>query len=533
MALPLLILTFFGILAIAYRLYQRFSRISLSKIAGPPSESFIIGNLRQYLQSQAGEIDCVWQEQFGDVVKYKGYFGQDHLLISDPKALQFILHTAAYRFVKPPERRAISALLSGMGIVWAEGLVHKRHRKIMMPAFGNKESKDLVPLFFSHACKVVHKWKDIVDLSASQESVLDVSDWIARATLDAMGAAAFDYRFDILENGNNELGKTYTNLCLYAFGQISTRELYKQAMNLVKFPRLLSCFKSSTPNPRQQLLINASVVATKVAKDVITAKYRDNGSLRANESENEKTRMSEDEMVAQMRTMLLAGFETTATSLTWTLLELALHPDVQDKLRREIHQKERDVKARGDTQFSASDFEDMPYLTAVLKESLRIHPAAYAIFREPTKDEIIPLSTPITTRSGNLINEIVVPKGTKITLSINGFNRNKTIFGPDSHMYDPDRWLTPGRIEKTVTVGVYGKSLTFSGGVRSCIGWRFAVLEIQAFLVELIGNFEFSVTPEAKMVRREACLVMTPTIEGHVKKTRYLPLIVKVAKREV
>lgn len=65
--------------------------------------------------------------------------------------------------------------------------------------------------------------------------------------------------------------------------------------------------------------------------------------------------------------MLLAGFETTATSLTWTLLELALHPDVQDKLRREIHQKERDVKARGDTQFSASDFEDMPYLTAVLK----------------------------------------------------------------------------------------------------------------------------------------------------------------------
>lgn len=44
-------------------------------------------------------------------------------MISDPKALQFILHTAAYRFEKPPERRAISALLSGMGIAWAEGIL--------------------------------------------------------------------------------------------------------------------------------------------------------------------------------------------------------------------------------------------------------------------------------------------------------------------------------------------------------------------------------------------------------------------------
>lgn len=65
--------------------------------------------------------------------------------------------------------------------------------------------------------------------------------------------------------------------------------------------------------------------------------------------------------------MLLAGFETTATSLTWTLFELALHPHVQEKLRQEIRQKEREIKARGDINFAASDFEDMPYLTAVLK----------------------------------------------------------------------------------------------------------------------------------------------------------------------
>ncbi|KAH9485607.1 Cytochrome P450 monooxygenase 128 [Psilocybe cubensis] len=229
--------------------------------------------------------------------------------------------------------------------------------------------------------------------------------------------------------------------------------------------------------------------------------------------------------------MLLAGFETTATSLTWTLFELALHADVQDRLRQEIHQKEREIKARGDIAFTPNDFEDMPYLTAVLKESLRFNPAAYYIYRQPSKDEVIPLSTPITSPSGKILNEIVVPKNTKITISINGYNRNKAIFGHDSQLFDPDRWLTPGRVNKSVNVGVYGNSITFSGGIRSCIGWRFAVMELQAFLVELVGNFEFSPTPEASMIRREACLVMAPTIEGHVKKTRYLPLLVKKAKR--
>ncbi len=67
---------------------------------------------------------------------------------------------------------------------------------------------------------------------------------------------------------------------------------------------------------------------------------------------------------------------------------------------------------------------------------------------------------------------------------------------------------------------------------RSCIGWRFAVLELQTFIVELISHFEFSMTPEAYRVRREACLVMAPTIEGQVDKGNQLPLMVRLSVRE-
>ena len=67
---------------------------------------------------------------------------------------------------------------------------------------------------------------------------------------------------------------------------------------------------------------------------------------------------------------------------------------------------------------------------------------------------------------------------------------------------------------------------------RSCIGWRFAILEMQAFLVEMVNQFEFSMTPESHAVRREACaLLMVPTIEGGGMRRR-LPLSVKIAPQD-
>ncbi|KIM48379.1 hypothetical protein M413DRAFT_16317 [Hebeloma cylindrosporum] len=532
-----------ALLVVLYQIYRRFTRTTISDLPGPEPESFILGNLRQYFQSQAGDIDFEWQEAYGDVVRFKGPFGEDRLLISDPKALQYIFQTAGYRFGKQAERREIAIMLSGRGIVWSDGDDHKRHRRIMNPAFGGKETKAFVPLFSAYAAKLGNKWKDVLVASPKEGSVFNVSDWFSRATLDAMGVAAFDYQFDLLENANNELGIAYSKLLVGAFLYPSKAELLRQTLMpyLPKFLR--SYIGTSAPNHRLQYLRNAAKVATRVAKDLIYSKTealslgkgaRDVMSLlvNANASEEPKTRMSEEEMIAQMRTLLLAGFETTATSLTWSVLELARHTAVQDKLRKEIRAKQREIKARGDSEFTSSDFEAMPYLTAFLKESLRFYPTVFNAFREAAVNDVLPLSKPITTRSGKVINEIPVPKGLKIIPSINGYNRHKSLFGQDSHIFDPERWLTPGRVEKPVNVGVYGNLLTFAGGIRSCIGWRFAVLELQTFLVELVADFEFSLTPEAQRVRRESCLVMTPMIEGQAEKGAQLPLLVKLAPQE-
>jgi cytochrome P450 len=76
-----------------------------------------------------------------------------------------------------------------------------------------------------------------------------------------------------------------------------------------------------------------------------------------------------------MRTMMFAGHETTANTLSWTLLELAKHPDMQTKLREEIRAMESVVRERGDAEFTSADFEGMPYTLAVLKVSSYTSPS--------------------------------------------------------------------------------------------------------------------------------------------------------------
>lgn len=253
--------------------------------------------------------------------------------------------------------------------------------------------------------------------------------------------------------------------------------------------------------------------------------------IKANASENVATKLTEEEMLAQMRTILLAGHETVATTLCWILLELARHPDVQNKLRAEIRAAEERL-GYSSSDFNANDLDGLQYLSAVLKESMRFHPALYQNYREAARNSVLPLSTPIKTSSGQVISELSVPKGTKVILSIAAYQRHKDVFGEDADTFNPDRWLRESEGKKGPTLGVYGNLLTFAGGVRTCIGWRFAVCEVQTLTVAIVNNFELSPTPDIKRLRREACLVMLPTLEGEQLQGENLPLNIRIAQRE-
>ncbi|KAK0475532.1 cytochrome P450 [Armillaria novae-zelandiae] len=525
-----------------YFVYKRLRRISIADVPGPHWKSWAYGNLPELLRGEAGEMDFKWQSQYGDVVRIRAPLGEDRLLVSDPKALQYIYQTSGYKFIKPPGRKELSRLAVGTGIFVVEGDDHKRHRKALLPGFGGPEAKFYVPVFLTHAGKMTSKWKELISTSDEQSVVIDIPSWTSRATLDAIGEAAFDYQFGALDESAKPLTIAYTNMLFDTFAEATDSSTLSLCL-MEWLPKWVVRFiVEKAPIKRLEHARMTRGLTDEVAKQLLNEKYealaadkskRDIMSLlvTANVSENPKLRLSPEELLAQMNSIMFAGHETTANTLSWAFLELAKHREVQDRLRAEIRKKERVVFGRGDAEFSVQDFDAMPYLTAVVKEVLRFHPIVYNNTRVAAQDHILPLSRPVTLTTGKVVQEIAIPKGTSIITSIAGYNRNKGVWGEDAHVFDPARWLR-GDMNKQVSVGVYGNLFSFSGGIRSCTGWRFAVLELHAFIAEVVNNFEFLLTQESEQIRREACIIMTPTVKGEVGKGSQLPLRVVVASRD-
>ncbi|KAJ6623728.1 cytochrome P450 [Mycena sp. CBHHK59/15] len=534
MASPIQPFVALALVAVLYNIYRRWTRISVADIPGPESESFLLGNLPELFQGQVGKADFKWQERFGDIVRVKGLFGSNSLLISDPKALHHIYHSG-YQIRKQGIRAELTYLLTGPGLAAADGENHRRQRKINSPAFGTNDAKSYVPLFAAYADKLCGKWKEVLGGDASV--VVNTPTYFSRFLLDVIGEAAFDYQFGATENDNDPFAKALAGVIPNTFVAPTKASIF--LLGLFEFlPSGLSrLFLQYAPSPALKYGRDVARLATNVAKELVDAKSeallagkgkRDIMSLlvKANASANPRTSLSEAELLAQMQTIMQAGHETTATSLSWALFELAQHPDVQTKLRAEIQATRRMIRARGsDTQVTAADFEMMPYTTAVMKEVMRYHPVAPLGVREAARDEVLPLSKPVLTLSGKTITEIPIPKGMRLIVSISGYNRKMDVFGQDAHVFNPERWLD-GSVQPTTNLGVYGNLMTFGSGHRACIGWRFAIYEFQTFLVEVVNNFEFSIDPATlAKVRRDGAMLMMPAIAG--EKGAQMPITLK------
>ena len=135
---------------------------------------------------------------------------------------------------------------------------------------------------------------------------------------------------------------------------------------------------------------------------------------------------------------------------------------------------------------------------------MRCAPPVVHTERESAKDDVIPLSKPIIGRNGQSISAIPVKKGQIILIGIYTFNYSKEIFGEDAREYRPDRWLEEDLESRVKGFSVWAPVLSFLGGPRGCIGYRFALLEVKVLLSTLIDAFEFLERDEGG----------TPTVRG-------------------
>jgi len=238
--------------------------------------------------------------------------------------------------------------------------------------------------------------------------------------------------------------------------------------------------------------------------------------MKANNSLLPEDRLPEDELLSETNTILFAGTDTTSSALSRILLVLAENPEKQEKLRKEIIDS---------GELSFDKLISLPYLDAVCKETLRLYPTVRYVMRESRADARVPLGSPIRGQDGKDISEIYIPKDCTIIINISGVNRDPHTWGPDCLEWKPERWISglSETVRNAQIPSVFGNTMSFLAGARSCIGFKFAELEMKTVLSQLIPYFQLLPSKDKEVIWRTG-VIMSPTIKGSQSIHPQLPL---------
>ncbi|KAF9067730.1 cytochrome P450 [Rhodocollybia butyracea] len=462
-------------------------------IQGPASPSFWTGHMNQDFLISEQDF-----EHYGSTYKIKGPLNENRLLTKDLDLIHHILKND-HDYEKPGSARYLLSRILENGVLVTEGEHHKLQRRVMNPAFGSTQVRQLIDIFYAKALLLRDVWATKTAESSVGANVESI-EGLGKVTLDIIGMAGFGYDFNAL---NNE-GKISE---LYEAFRIASQDRERRPWHILQavLPifRVLPSFRSAgfkkakktmarigneLLNEAQTLQSGTGEKGDTTSKDLLSLLVRSNMSNDIPLSQ----RMSDADVLAQVPTFLVAGHETTATSTTWALYALSLHQDVQVKLRLEL----LDVKS---DQPSMDELNALPYLNAFARETLRLYCPVPQTARVAMKDDLVSLRDPITDSRGTVHTQILIKKGQVTTVSIHAVNRDKKLWGPDAAEFRPERWE---KIPDAVAAipSVWGHILTFSAGNHACIGWRFSLIEMKVLLFTLVRAFEFNLGVPVKDV---------------------------------
>lgn len=410
-----------------------------------------------------------------------------------PKAIAEITVTNSYAFEKPMSTRRTLTSITGHGLIVTEGDEHRMQRRNMMPAFTFRHIKDLYPVFWDKTREGV---KAMTAAVKGQEGELVVSSWASRSTLDIIGMAAMGRDFGAIRDPENALVKKYTRVfdsqslmslfmllglfmprrMVEEFPLRSVREFKDGARSirqvcddLVKEKRAKLHAEKSKPKDAQQ----------KVEVDILSVAL-------------ESGHFSDEGLADQLMTFFAAGHETTSASLTWAVYALCRHPAVQTRLREEVRANLPSVDDdEGGAAVTSVDIDRLPYLNAVVNETLRLYPAVPLSAREAVQDAVV--------------QGVRIPRGTTLTLPPWAVNVDRTLWGDDADQFNPDRWIDRRESDGVEVPNNTGGAssnyafFTFLHGPRSCIGSSFARGEFASLLAGWVGQFEFTLVDQELM----------------------------------
>ncbi|XP_030388364.1 cytochrome P450 6a2 [Scaptodrosophila lebanonensis] len=355
-----------------------------------------------------------------------------------------------------------------------DGKRWKEMRHKLSPTFTSGKMKFMFPTVIKIAEEFVNVMTEEVPLKPGG-AIIEIKELMARFTTDVIGTCAFGIECNTLRTPETDF-----------------RKMGQKAFTETRHGPAITAFQFSFPALARRLRMRAipqdvhEFFMRLVAETVL---YREKNNIKRKdfmdmliELKQKGTVTLENgevieglnmgELAAQVFVFYLAGFETSSSTMSYALYELAQHIDIQDRLRSET----ADVLAQHDHKLTYECVKDLRYLDQVISETLRLYTIVPELDRKALNDYVVP---------GN--PKYVIEKGTSVIIPACAMHRDPDLY-PNPDQFDPDRF-SPEQVAARDSV----EWLPFGDGPRNCVGLRFGQMQARIGLARLIQNFKFSV----------------------------------------
>ncbi|MED6143436.1 hypothetical protein PIB30_006010 [Stylosanthes scabra] len=389
----------------------------------------------------------------------------------------------AKRWGKPSVFRNDRDPMFGSGLVMVEGNDWVRHRHIVAPAFNPINLKAMASVMSESTNEMICGWSNQIKMGKPQidvetEIITLAGDIIARTIFGLKDHSARDVFHKLralqmtLFNTNRYVGVPFGKY-FKVKKTLEAKKLGKEIDHLLL--SIIQARKNSPNNKDSQ-------------SDLL--------GLLLQQNNHHGKALTMRELLDECKTFFFGGHETTALSITWTLLLLAMHQDWQNQLRDEIQQ----VLAQHNHVIHLAMLSGLTKMKWVMNEALRLYPPSPNVQRQ-ARDDI-------------QIDGLTVPKGTNLWIDVVGMHHDKELWGEDANEFKPERFM------EDVNGGCKHKMgyLPFGFGGRMCVGRNLTFMEYKIVLTLLLSKFSFKLSPSYHH---------SPSIMLSLRPTHGLPLIVQ------
>ncbi|EAI3443836.1 cytochrome P450 [Campylobacter jejuni] len=404
--------------------------------------------LLTFLLKRRSWLDGLYERSYKMQTGYVKMPNFDLYVINDTKEVKRIMVDEVREFPKSAFLHELLSPLLGESIFTTNGEVWKKQRELLRPSFEMTRINKVFNLMSEAVADMMDRFSKYPN-----HAIIEVDEAMTFITADVIFRTIMSSKLD------EEKGKKILN----AFVTFQEQSVHTAMRRMFRFPKWLSYVLGDRKRAK------AGDVIRQVLSDIIKPRYdmADNaefedilGSLLLVVDADTNKRFSFEEILDQVAMLFLAGHETTASSLTWTLYLLSLYPKEQEKAYEEITQ----VLQGGAIEIS--HLRQFKYLTNIFKESLRLYPPVGFFAREAKKD--------------TQVRDKLIKKGSGVVIAPWLIHRHEE-FWTNPHGFNPSRFE-----------GEYKKDayLPFGVGERICIGQGFAMQEAILILANILKTYK-------------------------------------------